>query len=137
MRYKAFPHYNQLRKNDCAPTCLKIISKYFGKTFEIEYLRNICCLDSNGVSVSNLSQAGELLGFKSVVFDITFDQLIKKAILPCIAYLDDKHFVVIYRISFKYIHVSDPASKKIKYTYRQFEKKISSRWEVKWNNYMF
>ena len=35
-----FPFYKQADSKDCGPTCLKIIAKYFGKTINIQSLRD-------------------------------------------------------------------------------------------------
>lgn len=121
MRLSSFPHYIQLKNNDCGPTCLKIISKYWGKTIDIAFARNLCNPNNKGVRISDLSLAGESLGFKTMTFEISFDQLTKRSILPCIAFLDERHFVVIYKITAKYIYISDPATRKKKCTYGYFK----------------
>ncbi len=38
---KKFPHYKQADSKDCGPTCMKIIAKYYGKTLNIQQLRNL------------------------------------------------------------------------------------------------
>jgi|AntRauMFilla1563_2_1112583.scaffolds.fasta_scaffold00681_6 ABC-type bacteriocin/lantibiotic exporter with double-glycine peptidase domain len=35
-----FPHYKQLDHMDCGPTCLRIITKFYGKTYKLETLRS-------------------------------------------------------------------------------------------------
>ena len=34
-----FPHYHQLDAMDCGPTCLRMIAKYYGHSYSIQYLR--------------------------------------------------------------------------------------------------
>ena len=33
-----FPHYNQLDTMDCGPTCLRMIAKYYGKSYTLQSL---------------------------------------------------------------------------------------------------
>ena len=38
----SFPHEYQLDSKDCGPACIKIIAKYYGRFFSLQYLRDIC-----------------------------------------------------------------------------------------------
>jgi ATP-binding cassette subfamily B protein len=37
--FKSFPHYPQLDAMDCGATCLRMISKYYGKSYTNQTLR--------------------------------------------------------------------------------------------------
>ena len=41
MALNSFPHYLQLDSMDCGPACLKMIAKYYGKTYSLENLREL------------------------------------------------------------------------------------------------
>ncbi|MDR2147028.1 MAG: C39 family peptidase, partial [Tannerella sp.] len=36
---KSFPHYTQLDKMDCGPTCLRMIARYYGRSYTLQTLR--------------------------------------------------------------------------------------------------
>jgi len=36
-----FPYYKQLDAMDCGPTALRMVAKYYGKTYSLQYLREI------------------------------------------------------------------------------------------------
>ena len=38
---KRFPHYIQLDAMDCGPSCLRMIAKYYGKTYSLQTLRAV------------------------------------------------------------------------------------------------
>lgn len=116
-----FPHYFQLEKADCGAACLKMITKYYGKSIKHNTLRELCETHIDGISISNIIKAGEYIGFRSVSFEVTFEQLIKKAILPCIARVENNHYVVIYKINRTHIYISDPAKGKVKYSLNTFK----------------
>ena len=40
---------------DCGPACLKIIAKYYGKYYSLQYLRDLCGITREGVSLLDIS----------------------------------------------------------------------------------
>lgn len=114
---KPFPHILQLDSMDCGPACLKMIAKYYGKNYNIQYLRKRSYITRIGVTMLGISEAAESIGFHTNGVKITFDQLAHETPLPCILHWNQNHFVVCYDIRKKkngdyIIHISDPASGK-------------------------
>ena len=72
-----FPKYQQFDSMDCGPTCLRIISKYYHRDFDIQYLREKCFITHRGVSMLGISDAAESVGFRSNGVKITFEQLME------------------------------------------------------------
>lgn len=122
----SFPHYHQLDQMDCGPTCLRIIAKYYGKTYSLGYLRQQSFLTREGVSLLGISEAAEDIGFRTLGVKLSFDSLKEDAPLPCIAHWNQNHFVVIYKIKNDQVYISDPASGIIKYTKEEFLKSWAS-----------
>ena len=54
---KRFPHYHQPDAKDCGPTCLKIISRHFGRTIDLSFIRKISETNRGGSSLLGLSYA--------------------------------------------------------------------------------
>ena len=38
---------------DCGPTCLRMIARYYGKSFSLPFLREKCYIDRAGVSMTS------------------------------------------------------------------------------------
>jgi ATP-binding cassette subfamily B protein len=95
---RKFPHYKQLDKKDCGPTCLKIVAKHFGKTIAIQELRKLTETTRAGTSLLGLSDAAEKLGFRSLGVKISLEKLLE-APLPCILHWNKNHYVVLYKIT--------------------------------------
>ena len=91
----AFQSYIQLDQMDCAPTCLRMIAKYYGKNFSLQNLRNLSSLTREGASLLGISEAGEKIGFKTLAAAVTFEQLNNEVVLPCIIHWNQNHFVVV------------------------------------------
>ncbi len=115
-----FPSYRQLDQMDCGPSCLKMLTEYFGRSYDLEYLRRISFLQRDGVSLEALSQALQLIGIESVGIKTDIEELISDVPLPAIAHWEGNHFIIIYKTNRKFIFVSDPAYGKVKYKHEEF-----------------
>ena len=127
MKTQRFLHYLQYDAADCGPSCLRMVSKYYGKEYSAEMLRKHCYISREGVSMLGISNAAEYIGFRTLGVRISFEQLVEEALLPCILHWNQNHFVVCYKIEKKRkgkynIHISDPASQKLCYTKEEFLK---------------
>lgn len=80
---------------DCGAACLRMIAEYHGKHYTLGYLRNLCSVLVDGVSLHGLSEAAEKIGFRTMGAKISFDQLNEDVRLPCILHWNQEHFVVI------------------------------------------
>ncbi|ETD21325.1 hypothetical protein HMPREF1199_00395 [Hoylesella oralis CC98A] len=110
---------------DCGPTCLAVITKYYGIKADMERLRKLCSLNKDGVSMLGISKAAEKIGFKTVGGWLSFDILATEQPLPCIVHWNQNHFVVVYKIK-KYkkgkytIYVADPGKGLVTHTQEEF-----------------
>lgn len=48
---KSFPHYSQHDVMDCGPTCLRMVSAFYGKRYSLEGLREKSFITREGVSM--------------------------------------------------------------------------------------
>ena len=71
---------------DCGATCLRMIAKYYGKTFSLQDLRQASQTTREGTSLLNLSDAAEKIGFRTLGVKVPFQKLVENVSLPCIAY---------------------------------------------------
>lgn len=117
-----FPVFKQTDRFDCGPTCLRMLAKFYGKNFSMEYLRYQCKIGPNGVSAKNLIAAGERLGFHIIPALIDYETLAVEAPLPCIVYWRDRHFVIVYKIKKDKVYVADPVYGRIVYKKKEFIK---------------
>ncbi len=129
---KAFPCDRQMDKMDCGPACLKMVAKFYGKFYSLQYLRDKCGITKEGVSFLDLTHAAESIGLRTLSIKCSIDDLLLKVPLPVIIHWDNSHFIVAYKTNFKTneIYVSDPAKGYIKYSKNEFIK----RWYRKEEN---
>lgn len=132
-----FPHFQQLDAMDCGPACLRMVAKFYGKTYSLQTLRERCFITREGTSLLGVSDAAENLGFRTIGVRTSFENLVKDAKLPCILHWNQNHFVVCYKIKERNngevnIYIADPASQKLIYKREEFlrcwlQKKESQR----------
>jgi len=125
---KRFPLYYQLNEMDCGPTCLRIISKHFGKSLNPNYIKNNSSYSKTGITFKGLALLADKLGYRSMGVKMPFqsqeeDELdLFNAPLPLIAHWNQSHFVVVYKVSKKHVWIADPASGKYKLKHDRFKK---------------
>jgi ATP-binding cassette subfamily B protein len=116
---------------DCGPASLKIIAKYFGKYYSLQFLRDKCGMTREGVSLLDLSTGAESIGLRTLSIKCTIEDVVHKVPFPAILFWDESHFVVIYDANKKHVWVSDPAKGRVKYTHEEFRK----GWYLKGENH--
>ena len=106
---KSFPFYKQHDAMDCGPSCLRMISKHYGKHFSLDTLRQKSGFSKEGVSLLGISEAAEDIGYRTAGVKLSFKQLIKDTKLPCIVHWGQNHFVVVTpQSTLKKIIIADP-----------------------------
>ena len=105
---RRYPYFAQQSASDCGAACLVMVSRYWGKRFSVNRLRDISNVDRNGASLRGLTAAAESIGFNTRPVKASLDQLAKQK-LPCIVHWEGKHYIVVYEITKKHVIVADPA----------------------------
>jgi ATP-binding cassette subfamily B protein len=116
-----FPHEFQLDAKDCGPACIKIVAKYFGQYYSLQYLRDICGISREGISFLDMSVAAEQIGLRSKCIKVDWIDL-QRIPLPCVVHWRNSHFIVLYKITKSQVFVSDPAKGLLKYSIDEFKK---------------
>ncbi len=105
---RRYPFFAQQSGSDCGAACLVMVSRYWGKRFSVNRLRDIANVDRSGASLRGLSSAAESLGFSTRPVKASLDQLAKQK-LPAIVHWEGKHYIVLYEINKRKVVVADPA----------------------------
>ncbi|MBL7889695.1 MAG: peptidase domain-containing ABC transporter, partial [Bacteroidia bacterium] len=111
---------------DCAPTCLRMVTKHYGKSISLQQIRELTSTTREGSSLLGLSEAAEKIGFRTLAVKVTYEKLKEDAPLPCIAHWNQSHFVVIYKIKKDTVYLADPAHGLLKYNKEDFLKSWKS-----------
>ncbi|MDK2408226.1 peptidase domain-containing ABC transporter [Aphanizomenon sp. PH219] len=117
---RRYPFFAQQSASDCGAACLVMVSRYWGKRFSVNRLRDIANVDRNGASLRGLLTAAESLGFATRPVKASLNQLAKQK-LPAIAHWEGKHYIVVYEITSKHVIVADPAIGQRTLTHAEFK----------------
>lgn len=116
----SFPFYKQHDTMDCGPTCLRMVAKYYGKYFSLDRIKAISFVNRSGVSLSDLSDAAEQIGFRTTAARLTLEELAQDITLPVIAHWKQTHFVVVYKIGKNHVIIGDPGFGILKLSREEF-----------------
>ncbi|GHV57604.1 ABC transporter ATP-binding protein [Bacteroidia bacterium] len=123
-----FPIYHQLDAMDCGPTCLRMVAKYYGRSYTLQTLRENSFITRSGVSLMGISDAAEKIGFRTTGYRLSFETFAEDMSFPCILHWNQSHFVVCYGIKYSNdeydIYIADPA----KGLYTLNKEEFLSRW---------
>ncbi|MGB0522290.1 MAG: peptidase domain-containing ABC transporter [Flammeovirgaceae bacterium] len=107
-KLKKFPSYTQLDAMDCGPTCLRMIAKFYGRSYSAQYLRKMAYKGKQGVNLLNLSDSADRIGFRSLAVKVSYQMMVEENPTPFIAHWNQNHFVVVYKMTKDKVWISDP-----------------------------
>ncbi len=117
---RRYPFFAQQSASDCGAACLVMVSRYWGKRFSVNRLRDIANVDRNGASLRGLLTTAESLGFATRPVKASLNQLAKQK-LPAIVHWEGKHYIVVYEITQKHVIVADPGIGQRTLTHAEFQ----------------
>lgn len=88
-----FPVDYQMDSQDCGPACLKIIAKYFGRFYSLQYLRDQCGITKQGVSLADLSIGAESIGLRTLAIKCTLEDVVNQIPFPAILFWKENLFL--------------------------------------------
>ena len=109
---------------DCGAACIATISKQYGLKIPIAQIREVAGTDKHGTNAYGIIKAAETLGFSAKGMKGDKDSFFSSFPLPCVAHVSVGngllHYVVIHKITKKYVWIADPAIGLIKVTVSDF-----------------
>ena len=126
MRYT---YVKQHDATDCAAACMAMVCLHYKKETTITKLRDMMGTDLKGTNLIGLSKCAEKLGFMSQAVRVDREGFLSKYTLPAIANVITKeglsHFVVVFKITKKYVVIGDPAKDILKVEIDEFYKNFT------------
>lgn len=138
MRYT---YVKQQDATDCAAACLAMVCLHYRKETTITRLRDMMGTDLKGTNLIGLSKCADELGFTSQAVRVDKEGFVSKYTLPAIANIVTKeglsHFVVIFKITDKYVVLGDPAKDLIRMEIDKFYKDFTGAMLILKPNHQF
>ena len=118
--FNRYPFVKQQSKMDCGIACLAMVGAYWGKRFNVNYLRERGNVSRQGTTLKGLIYAAESVGFTARPVKGTFEALAKQS-LPAIVHWKGNHYGVVFAIKGKQVYFNDPAVGRLKLSQAKFE----------------
>ncbi len=116
-----YPFFEQQSASDCGIASLIMVSRYWGKRFSVNRLRDIANVNRDGASLKGLVNAAESIGFTTRPVKTSLDKLAEQQ-LPAIAHWEGVHYIVVYEITPQHVIVCDPALGQLSLSHESFDK---------------
>jgi ATP-binding cassette subfamily B protein len=114
---------------DCGAACLASISSHYKLDLAVARIRQLAGTDKKGTNVLGMVEAAQKLGFEAKGVKGPFESLFKIP-KPAVAHLVVKdilhHYVVIYKVTDKYVEVMDPID-------GQMHRKTHDEFKTEWS----
>lgn len=121
MRYT---YVKQHDATDCAAACLAMVCLHYKKETSITQLRDLMGTDLKGTNLIGISKCAEKLGFENQAVRVDREGFMSEFTKPCIANILTKeglsHFVVVFKVTSKYVVVGDPGKDLMKQKIEEF-----------------
>lgn len=128
-RVMRYTYIKQQDATDCAAACLAMVCLHYKKETTITRLRDMMGTDIKGTNLVGLSKCAETLGFTSQAVRVDREGFLSDYTLPAIANVITKeglsHFVVIFKITEKYVILGDPAKDLMRMEIEEFYKNFT------------
>lgn len=113
---------------DCGAACLASIAAHYGLKFPISRIRQYAFTDKKGTNILGIIEAAKKLGLEAKGVKGPFEcltEIPKPAIAHVVVKEVLQHFVVIYKVTDKYILIMDPGDGKL---HKKFHEEFKKEW---------
>lgn len=117
----SLPIYYQSELADCGAACLAMVAAYHGSNLNVKDVVDLIGGYGNGLSLKDLSQAANRIGFDSRAISLEMDEL-NQLVLPCVLHWDFNHYVVLKKVKGDSVTIHDPAEGRKKLTLEDVSK---------------
>lgn len=104
-----FVFYPQQDPDDCGVSVLRMVAKYHGLSVSGDKVREVSDVPYGELSLLALSKAAKELGLNTLSLRLHAEELDQLSQWPAIAHTQGQHYVLIEKLSKKWVHLADPA----------------------------
>jgi ATP-binding cassette, subfamily B, bacterial CvaB/MchF/RaxB len=123
-RGRRLPMIRQSEAAECGLACLAMIAGFHGQHIELPALRRRFSLSLKGITLAQLVEMAQSLGFAGRPMRLELDEL-RQLQIPCILHWDLNHFVVLREVGKRGVVIHDPAVGERSLTFEELGKHLT------------
>ncbi|HET6935191.1 MAG TPA: peptidase domain-containing ABC transporter [Candidatus Angelobacter sp.] len=105
---RKLPMIFQTEASECGLACVAMVANYHGLNLDLPALRRRFSISLRGATLAQLIRFADRLGFAARPLRLELEDL-EYLKTPCILHWDMTHFVVLKRVTRRFIYIHDPA----------------------------
>jgi HlyB family type I secretion system ABC transporter len=106
-RFRRFPLVWQIDEMDCGAACLGMITRHFGRSVSLGYIRELVGTSVDGTSLLGIVEGARALGLAARSVKASKSRL-DRLPLPAVVHWEGIHWVVLYDVGDRHVRVADP-----------------------------
>jgi ABC-type bacteriocin/lantibiotic exporter with double-glycine peptidase domain len=118
------PFVAQMQAADCGAACLAAVVRAYGTPLSMRDARRLCNVGRDGARASDIVRAARVCGFEAHGARTPLAAL-DPATLPAIAHVRNEHYVVLERMTKRWVTVMDPSLGRRRLPRREFRREFS------------
>jgi ATP-binding cassette subfamily B protein RaxB len=123
-KHKNIPLILQSEMSECGLACLAMILGFYRYHLSLTQLRRQYKITMRGVTLYQLKNIAKDIGFITKVLRLETNQFTSLQ-LPCVIHWEMNHFMVVHKVSTKYIWVHDPARGSRRLSFEEVDKSFT------------
>lgn len=123
---KKVKYIEQNEHSECGLACVAMLLKYYGIDIGLTKLRSTFGVPNGGNNFLHLQQILSSYGVNTKAYKVESIDSINKIKQPMLIYWEKKHFIILEKITKKFMHIVDPSIGHIKIAKEDFMDKFSN-----------
>jgi ABC-type bacteriocin/lantibiotic exporter with double-glycine peptidase domain/CRP-like cAMP-binding protein len=107
-RIRGMPHLFQIDEADCGAACVAMVCRHFGRDVSVPYIRQLVNTTTDGTSLAGITRGAEGVGLEGRALKASKSRL-DELELPAVVHYEGNHWIVLFDVQEKRVHVADPA----------------------------
>lgn len=110
----------QIQQTECGLCVIAMILNYYNAHYSLYDIRQLVPVGRDGISAVNLLENLRKFGMESHAYHCSDIKMLEKVTAPFIVMTENKHYIIVEKVTKKAVYVVDPEIGHIKYKYSEF-----------------
>lgn len=123
---KKIPFTEQSEHSECGLACTAMVLNYYDDNVTLSHLRDVYGVPKGGNTLTNLNQILLDRGIETKAIRVLDLEILEEQTTPTICFWEERHYVVLEKLTAKEVTILDPASGRKKIKRAEFQESFSN-----------